>query len=194
MTTRQKLRQSMRNKRRTLSHQQQAVAAKLLSKQVNQLDSFKLAKNIALYLAVDGEISTREIINQCWNNAKQVYLPVLDPDNHNQLLFVNYDKDTPMILNKYGIQEPSPPYQKTIDAADLDLIFLPLVAFDDTGARMGMGGGYYDRSFAFTSNTKSSVTLIGLSHALQQVDKLAVESWDIPLAGIVTDKETHSIT
>ena len=128
--------------------------------------------------------------------GKQVYLPVLDPDLHNQLLFVHYHNNTPMCRYKYAIAEPATPYQKSIPAADLDLVLLPLVAFDDSGNRMGMGGGYYDRSFAFMMDDavgcaeKKVPLLLGLAHQLQQVEQLAVESWDIPLSGIVTDQRS----
>lgn len=189
MDSRQRLRHSMRNARNALTRLQQLEAAKGLLHQLQQLSAFTQAKSIALYLAADGEIATQAIIQHCWDNHQQVYLPVLDPNNHHQLLFVGYSAQTPMCHNKYAIQEPALPYRNIIAATDLDLVLLPLVAFDDSGARMGMGGGYYDRSFAFKRTTASSkVQLFGLAHQLQQVSKLEVQSWDIPLRGIVTEQ------
>jgi 5-formyltetrahydrofolate cyclo-ligase len=70
---------------------------------------------------------------------------------------------------------------------------LPLVGFDASGNRMGMGGGYYDRTFSFKSLKKGlrGPTLIGLAHEIQRVEELPVESWDIPLTAIVTDQKSY---
>ncbi len=192
MDARQQLRRQMRSARKALSTEQQQSAGVLLLKNLQQQVSFNSAEHIAVYLASDGEIDPQSVIDYCWHQGKQVYLPVLDPHLHNQLLFVHYVQNTLMCRNKYDIIEPAVPYQKSIPATDLDLVLLPLVAFDDKGNRMGMGGGYYDRSFAFmmddevaTADKKVPV-LIGLAHQLQQVEELAVESWDIPLSGIAS--------
>jgi len=193
MDARQQLRRQMRSARKALSTEQQQSAGASLLKNLQQQVSFNSAEHIALYLASDGEIDPQSVIDYCWAQGKQVYLPVLDPDLHNQLLFVHYDQNTLMCRNKYDISEPAVPYQKSIPATDLDLVLLPLVAFDNNGNRMGMGGGYYDRSFAFmmddevNSADKKVPVLIGLAHQLQQVDELAVESWDIPLSGIASE-------
>ncbi|NQZ32266.1 MAG: 5-formyltetrahydrofolate cyclo-ligase [Oceanospirillaceae bacterium] len=194
MDARQQLRRSIRTMRNTLSRTQQNFAATALLEQLLPLAAFNQAKSVALYLAVDGEIATTAVIEYCWEMGKAVYLPVLDPNKHNHLLFVVYAKNTKMSLNKYNIEEPAVPFVNCIAAEQLDLVLLPLVAFDDSGARMGMGGGYYDRSFAFTSKTLCHTPLLlGLAHALQQVSKLQVENWDIPLNGIVTDNKFFPI-
>ncbi|MEH6445905.1 MAG: 5-formyltetrahydrofolate cyclo-ligase [Oceanospirillaceae bacterium] len=188
------LRQQMRQERKALSSAQQLTAGNALLEHLKSIASFNTANSIALYLTSDGEIDPISVIEHCWSLGKRVYLPVLDPDKHNQLLFVEYRQDTPMCFNKYQISEPATPYQNTINADELDLVLLPLVAFDQQGSRMGMGGGYYDRSFAFINTQQQPCTpvLIGLAHALQQVSKLNVESWDIPLTAIVTDGEIHN--
>lgn len=194
MDPRQQLRRDIRVKRNSLSQTQQTNAAAALLVQLLTLDAFCSASSVALYLAVDGEIATSAVIKHCWEQGKTVYLPVLDPERHNRLLFVEYRKNTKMCLNKYAIAEPAQPYMQTISATQLDLVLLPLVAFDDSGARMGMGGGYYDRSFAFTREKPSKCPqLLGLAHAMQQVTKLEVESWDIPLDGILTDRNFYTI-
>ena len=195
MDARKNLRLQMRHARQALSSSQQGIASENLLANLQNQPEFSNASTVALYLAVDGEIDPTAVIDYCWRKQKQLYLPVLDPDAHNQLLFVNYQADTPMCHNKYQILEPATPYTKLIGATELDLVLLPLVAFDASGARMGMGGGYYDRSFAFkaSDNRQKSPALIGLAHQLQRQDKLVVESWDIPLAGIVTDRETYRV-
>ena len=93
-----------------------------------------------------------------------------------------------MIKNIYGIEEPKLIPDQRRNAWSLGLVFLPLVAFDTQGNRMGMGGGYYDRTFSFKKQNKSlrGPDLIGLAHEIQKVESLPVENWDIPLSTIIT--------
>lgn len=193
MDQRQQLRLQMRRARRALSPLQQKRAAKSLLNQLLQLPTFTQAQHIAVYLAADGEIDTQYVIEKCWQLGKTIYLPILHPVRHNRLWFARYKQDSAMIKNCYGISEPDPHRNARRQAWALDLVLLPLVAFDSQGGRMGMGGGYYDRTFAFTAQRqgKLSPKLIGLAHEIQKVDQLPVESWDIPLAGIVTNQHRY---
>ncbi len=196
LINKQLLRIKMRRERQNLSTQQQQLASENLLKNLHLLSSFNESQHIAMYLAADGEIDPLHIIDYCWAHGKAVYLPVLDPDKHNQLLFVHYTADTKMGVNKYQIAEPSAPYQQVKPAQELDLVLFPLVAFDQQGHRMGMGGGYYDRSFEFKhcdANTKDSKPmLVGLAHEIQKVENLAIESWDIALSNIITDQAIYT--
>ena len=94
----------------------------------------------------DGEISTDKLIKTLWAQDKHVYLPVLHPFNPNHLLFLRYLPDTPMLKNKFGIWEPKLNVQNVLPLDELDILFTPLVAFDKQGNRLGMGGGFYDRT------------------------------------------------
>jgi len=75
------------------------------------------------------------------------------------------------------------------------LIFLPLVAFDNAGNRLGMGGGYYDRTLAWKQRRRywHGSRLIGVAYGFQQLERLPVESWDIGLDGILTDRQYHAL-
>ena len=193
MDTRQQLRQQMRRARRALSAQQQKLAAQNLLGNIATLPEFIRANHIAIYLPADGEIDPRPLLERCWAMGKKTYLPILHPIRHNCLWFAPYDANTPMTRNCYGIEEPRLDKAPRRPAWALDLVLLPLVAFDAEGGRMGMGGGYYDRTFAFSRKQPGlrGPRLIGLAHELQRVDKLAVESWDIPLAAILTDQHRY---
>lgn len=193
MNPRQQLRQDIRRKRRALTRTQQLRAAKRLHAQLCRRPDFIRARHIALYLPNDGEIDPRPLLESCWKMGKKTYLPVLHPILHNRLWFVPFDRQTKLVRNIYKIEEPPiikaprrPPWA-------LDLVLLPLVAFDADGNRMGMGGGYYDRTFSFKSRRQSipGPKLIGLAHELQRVERLPVESWDIPLAGIISDQASY---
>lgn len=191
---RQILRQEIRRKRRALTASQQKTAARMLFRQLRQRPEFLRARHIALYLPNDGEIDPRLILETCWMMGKKTYLPVLHPILHNRLWFIPYQHDTRLIKNIYRIDEPEVKAAPRRPPWALDLVLLPLVAFDRNGNRMGMGGGYYDRTFSFKGARTGlrGPTLIGLAHELQRVDSLPVENWDIPLSGIITDKHCYT--
>lgn len=178
---RQQLRQQMRETRQKLTALQQQQATQHITEQALKLIEQQV-KNIALYLAFDGEISTQPLIKQLWQQDKNVYLPVLHPFCKGHLLFLRYLPDTPMKANKFGIFEPHLNVQNVIPLDQLDVIFTPLVAFDQRGNRLGMGGGFYDRTL---QNSQRRFITVGLAHQCQQVEALPIESWDIPLEHIL---------
>ena len=181
-TFRQQLRQQMRETRQKQTALQQQQAAQHITEQALKLIEQQQAKNIALYLAFDGEISTKPLINQLWQQGKHVYLPVLHPFVHGHLLFLRYLPDTPMKANKFGILEPHLNVKSVLPIEQLDIIFTPLVVFDRLGNRLGMGGGFYDRTL---QNSQHRFITVGLAHQCQQVEALPIESWDIPLEHIL---------
>lgn len=193
MNPRQQLRQEIRRKRRALTKPQQIRAAKRLHAQICRRPEFIRARHVALYLPNDGEIDPRPLLESCWKMGKKTYLPVLHPILHNRLWFVPFDRNTNLVRNIYNIEEPPLLKSPRRPPWALDMVLLPLVAFDADGNRMGMGGGYYDRTFSFKSRRQSiqGPKLIGLAHELQRVERLPVESWDIPLAGIITDEDCY---
>lgn len=184
-TTRQQLRKNIRNQRQQLSAKMQQQAATDIATTVLVSDIIVSGQHIALYLANDGELDTYPLIQALWQLGKSVYLPVLHPFVAGYLLFVRYDKDTLLYPNKFGIPEPLPACHRLIPLQQLDIIFTPLVAFDAAGNRLGMGGGFYDRTLSQLS-PDSHCQLIGLAHNCQQVDAVPGEAWDIPLKQIIT--------
>ena len=145
-TLRNQLRQQIRKTRANLTALQQQQAEDSITQQALALIEERNAQHIALYLSFDGEISTDKLIKILWAQGKQVYLPVLHPFNPNHLLFLRYLPDTPMLKNKFGIWEPKLNVQNVLPLDELDILFTPLVAFDKQGNRLGMGGGFYDRT------------------------------------------------
>lgn len=139
---RQQLRQHIRKTRQNLTALQQQQAAQRIIQQALSFIEEHQARNIALYLAVDGEIATQPLIEQLWQQGKNVYLPVLHPFCKGHLLFLHYLPDTLMKQNKYGIFEPHLNVQNVLPLEQLDVIFTPLVAFDKQGNRLGMGGDF----------------------------------------------------
>ena len=182
-TRRNQLRQQIRKTRANLTALQQQQAEESITQQALALIEERNAQHIALYVSFDGEISTEKLIKTLWAQGKQVYLPVLHPFNPNHLLFLRYLPDTPMLKNKFGIWEPKLNVQSVLPLEELDILFTPLVAFDKQGNRLGMGGGFYDRTLQHWQ--KSSFIPVGLAHQCQQVEQLPTEAWDVPLHQIL---------
>ena len=182
---RKQLRKLYRHTRNQLTATQQEQAANQLVAYCAEQQLFTNAEHIALYLANDGELSPMPLIEYLWQHNKQVYLPVLHPFNRNTLLFIRYTKQSEMVSNRFGIPEPKTQCQDIQIVANLDIIFTPLVAFDHHGNRMGMGGGFYDRTLA-NMRDKHKPQLFGLAHDCQACEQLPTESWDVPLTSIVT--------
>ena len=145
-------------------------------------------QHIAFYWATDGEICLLKSLEAALSAHKHCYLPCLTKEGI--LQFGAYQEETPVIENKYGILEPQTAL--FLPASQLDVVLLPLVAFDKQGNRLGMGKGYYDKTFAFKS-TKSPNTplLIGVAHDCQKADNILTDSWDVPLDFILTESGIH---
>lgn len=180
------IRQQVRQARRSLSQQQQKNAALSLWRQFQSSPLFTHNQHIALYIANDGEIDPAILSRQLLNESRNLYLPCIATKD---LLFAPFTAETPLSCNIYGIPEPIANNDQTIDILTLDLVLLPLVAFDLNGNRLGMGGGFYDRTFAFKQQSKSlGPKLVGLAHECQKVESLNNNSWDIPLDAVMTDQ------
>jgi len=142
----------------------------------------------AVYISQDGEIDPRFLCAQLKKYHRELFLPMLRPGNPNRLYFARYHAATRMVKNKYSIPEPSLKHSKPTATWTLSVICLPLVAFDSLGNRLGMGGGYYDRSLANQRLRIKKPLLIGTAHHFQEVSKLSTASWDIGLSAIATDR------
>jgi 5-formyltetrahydrofolate cyclo-ligase len=188
--SRPQLRRQLRAARRALPAAAQRKAAQNLYRQLAHQPVFHRARHIALYLPNDGEIDPRLLLRAAQKRGKATYLPVLSPWPRTRMVFQRIRPGEKLIKNRFGISEPrrNPAHQRNIWA--LDLVLLPLVGFDRFGGRLGMGGGFYDRSLAYRSRRIQWIkpVLLGLAHECQQVERLNMASWDVPLNGTVTDK------
>ena len=196
MSDNNNIRKEIRSKRRKLTARQQKIAAERLAEHLTRHTSFQHSQNIACYLATEGEISLTPFIQACWRNNKNVFLPVLQPRNHHPLWFVPFTENTALIPNRYGIFEPEHTKKlRNTKIITLDSIFLPLVAFDLTGNRIGMGAGYYDRTLNTLKSRKHWLKprLIGVGYAFQQVENIKINSWDVPMHFISTEKAIYSV-
>jgi 5-formyltetrahydrofolate cyclo-ligase len=183
---RQQLRRELRAARRSLSVFQQKIAAAQLTRRLGKLPALQTARHIALYWPMDGEIDPRRLPRDGRFAAHRFYLPVLRAFPALTLRFVRWHPGMPLHRNRFGIPEPAG--RRTLPARNLDAILLPLTGFDDHGNRLGMGGGFYDRTLSFRRRGGRKPLLIGVAHACQQVASLPVAAWDVPLGMIATDR------
>ena len=184
------IRKQLRNTRSSLTPLQQLQAAEKVAKRITAQSFFLEARFIGAYLSNDGEIDPTNIVTQALELGMSCFLPVIAKQGTNTLDFAAYDGNTPMIENKFNILEPAASIELIRKASQLDVIFVPLVGFDRSGSRIGMGGGYYDRALAFMDREeREKPTLVGLAHSCQEVEYIDRQQWDIPLHLIATENE-----
>lgn len=191
---RQQLRRELRAKRRSLSPAQQQQAAWQLRSHLRQQTLFIQAKSLVVYLANDGELDPEPLARMATALNKKVYLPVLHPFQPRLLWLVRWIPDqTPLIKNRFGILEPQLQgyglaRHRQIQPWAVDLVLMPLVGFDRRGGRLGMGGGFYDRTFDISKSRPRRPLLIGLAHDCQEVTRLPQATWDVPLDAVATPR------
>lgn len=187
------LRQTMQTQRKLLSKADVLTRSKKITEVLLELPTIQNCESIALYFSSHHEVDTTFLIHQLHQLKKQCYLPVLDINQPNHLRFAKYAPGDPLHLNPYKIPEPliSDKIQQLPN--QLDVVLMPLVAFDEDGNRLGMGGGYYDRTFAFqkTSSVKKPF-LIGLAYQFQYVKQIPTEIWDVSMDMVVTEEKIYA--
>lgn len=184
LSDRQNIRRAMFCLRQSLTQAQQRQAAEHVTEKALNFSLIRQAKTLALYFSVNDELDTHPLITQLWQQKKQLYLPVLHPFARGQLLFFRYDPASPLKLNRFGIPEPYLNLRHLLPLNLLDVVFIPLVGFDNEGHRLGMGGGFYDRTLQRCQ--QYHFTTIGLAYDCQYVERLPYTDWDVPLSVVIT--------
>lgn len=186
--TRQQIRQQIRQRRRALTPEQQTQFALQAADRMMAHPPVLLAQTVAVFLSFDGELDTLPLIDQLWRAGKRVYLPVLHPFSPGNLLFLHYHPSSELMMNRLKIREPKLDVRDVLPLSQLDVLVTPLVAFDAAGQRLGMGGGFYDRTLQ--NWRQHRLQPVGYAHDCQQVDALPTEQWDIPLPAVITPSKT----
>ncbi len=184
------LRRAMRECRRALPAPARLAAADALAARLLALPFAPQSGFAAGYWAMDGEIALH-----AWQlrlpRAVRYCLPVLHADD--TLRFAPWRPGEPLLANRHGIPEPDVPAGALLRPEQLDFAVVPLVAFDARGHRLGMGGGWYDRSFAFRRTQSGPPRLAGAAFSLQRADAIAAEAWDVPLDAVCTESDTFLV-
>jgi 5-formyltetrahydrofolate cyclo-ligase len=184
---RQTLRRDLRARRRAIAAADRIAAAERLADALFALADAPTHGAVAGYWAVDGEIALH--VWQLRLPATLTYcLPVLGDDG--RMRFGPWRPGEPLVANRHGIPEPDLAADALLEPDAMAMVVAPLVGFDVRGHRLGMGAGWYDRSFAFRRTRPAPPLLVGAAFALQQVDRLASASWDVPLDAVCTERDT----
>lgn len=185
------IRQQFRKKRSALPAFRQHLASFAIARRIlRHVPIIHRADRISFYLAQGGEIDLLPLMLHCFRQGRRCFLPVLGTSDENKLHFAEWAPGQPMLKNRFGIHEPATHAHQLLSAADMDLVFMPLVAFDDCGNRLGMGGGYYDRTLAECCSpgikrkhrpglSARCPRLVATAHDIQHAGKLPRERWDI---------------
>lgn len=183
-------RAELRRQRRLLTEKERRLAARKAAAIAAALPAFRYGERIAFYLASDGELDPMPLMQRAIRQGKACYLPVLHPLGHKRLWFARWQPGDPLIPNRYGIPEPAWSPTSLVDSRALSLLFMPLVAFDARCNRMGMGAGYYDRTFAWRLLHRywKGPVLVGYAYARQQWPSLKRQPWDVPMDMVVTER------
>ncbi|MDH3411165.1 MAG: 5-formyltetrahydrofolate cyclo-ligase [Gammaproteobacteria bacterium] len=181
------LRRSMRAQRRALDPGEHDLRSESLCRRLSIAPIFMRVRRFAAYLSNDGEPDLSLLLARAALMGKRAYLPALHGKG---LWFLPFSSNTAMVKNRFGIAEPSCHPDERLKPYALDLVLVPLVAFDSSGSRLGMGGGFYDRSFAYL-NYRSRwrrPRLIGVAFDFQRAASIPSRPWDVPLDGVVTER------
>lgn len=185
LLTQDALRQSGRAARAGLGEEARDSASRQIADKVVRSSWFRRSKLVACYLPVEGEVDTWPLIDRAWRMKKRIFAPVIGKKFTMQ--FREVDADSTLKTNRYGLQEPLD--GEPVELRSLDIVLTPVVAFDDDGNRIGMGGGYFDRAFSFLKHRQFLIhpKLIGLAFSCQRVEKITPNPWDIRLFRLVDE-------
>jgi 5-formyltetrahydrofolate cyclo-ligase len=179
------IRRELKKTRANLDPEYRDAASRIVAEKVIRSNWFYRAEKVACYLSTPVEVDTSLIILRAWQMKKRVFVPVVAQNFSMQ--FHEMKSDTDLYRNEIGLYEPAD--GNVIAANELDIVITPLVAFDNRQNRVGMGGGCFDRSFAFLKHRKIFYRpkLVGVAFECQRVEKVNANPWDIRLFQIITD-------
>lgn len=179
------LRTRIRRKRRRLATATQISHSESVHRLLAQMYGFKVKRRVACYIANDGELDLNPTMKWLTNDGHDVVLPFLQDKN---MHFAQYNEKSKLGAGKFGLLEPVE--KISVAVCSIEVVLAPMVAFDDSGNRVGRGGGYYDR---FMSDNASGV-FIGVGHELQKVEQLSPNVWDKRLDASVTENSIRTFT
>lgn len=182
-----KARKLGREARAKMSDDARDLASEIIAEKVIHAHWFRRAEYIACYLPTANEVDTWTIIARAWRMKKRIFAPVIEKKRLMQ--FQEITPETTLRFGKYGLAEPDE--GEVITARMLDVVLTPVVAFDSFDHRVGMGGGYFDRTFSFLKHRSSLYhpKLIGVAFACQKVEKITPNPWDIRLFRTITESD-----
>ncbi len=189
-SSRDELRREMRKRRRALTDAQRALVARAIARIITRLRILRPGTHIAVYLAYRGEADLAPVIALARRRGCRLYLPTIASIDKGSMRFVRFETARPLRRNRFGILEPDPRTSPAVETRRLDVVFLPLVAVDARGWRLGSGAGFYDRRLSHLRADRRwrRPKLIGIAYDFQRVPAIEPQPWDVPLDALVTER------
>ena len=181
-----RLRQKYSAMRLAQTAAQRMHAAEAIANQLGDISQWNSANYIAGYWACNGEVPLH-VVQMRVQTPKIWCLPIVQ--SNSTLKFAPWRSGNDLVSNQFGIPEPDIAPPSALDAASMSIVLLPLLAYTRNGQRLGMGGGYYDRSFAFRNSNAGPPLLVGVAYSCQETESLPAEAWDIKLDMLINERE-----
>jgi len=187
------LRKQLKQARAAIDADSRMHASCRIIRRLERHPRYLKARRIAVYIGSNHEVDPIPLVHRSPDLDKTFYLPVLHPFRHGRLLFCRWAPGHSLKRNRFGIPEPIPSRDNILPVQHLDLVVMPLLGFDRTLNRLGMGGGFYDRSLAFRTRRTIATrpALLGLAFEVQRVDHLEKQPWDINVDAIITEANVY---
>ncbi len=181
------LRQKLRHARTQLSSHERTNLDQIIQQQLKKWVILAKPQSIGLYMPFNGEPDVRPLVAWLRSHNIKLATPVVNALHSGQMQFHQWLETTQFQKNKFGISEPQ--NSQVVEPDEIEVLLAPLVAFNSTGTRLGMGGGYYDRWLA-KANTRPQI--VGIAYELQRIENIPRRDWDIPLDQVITEKGRFS--
>jgi len=182
--SRSRLRRELRARRAAMTAGAATAAARACAEHLSSSELFRNSGHVAGYASIDRELDPTPLLGLALAAGKSVYLPrVITPT---EMEFVAWKTGDPLASNRFGIPEPVSRNAVVRAPESLDLVLVPLLGFDTHGNRLGFGGGFYDRAFAFRHSRGVPPLLCGYAYDDQRCAELQTAEWDVALDAIVT--------
>ena len=149
--------------------------------------NFQEINIVSSFISINSEINTRELNNLIFIKNKILCLPVIEKKN-SHLIFKQFKSEENFVKGHMNISEP----QNNNKILNPELIFVPCLAFDNKGNRLGYGGGYYDRTFAYLNKINHRFISVAYAYEEQKLDYIPIDKFDFKVDYVITEKNLYS--
>ena len=190
---RESVRREMRARRRSLSPNELHFAQRRFVAIAQRSGLLRSGRKVGLYIPYGAEADPSALLHCARQLRCAVFLPLIVDYRSNRMRFVPFEDGDRLVLNRFGIPEPIARRFDSADVRQLDVIFVPLVAVDHHGNRIGSGAGFYDRALKHLRRGRRwrRPKLVGLAFECQRVKDIPSQCWDVPLDALLTEKNLY---
>jgi len=186
-----RLRKELRHRRRSLDPATRCSADSIINRALVELVEASGCASLSAFLPFDGEPDLRPALQALHQRGLRIALPAIVKTPAAELQFRTWQPELLLEKNVFGIHEPAE--SPVVPVQDLDMVLLPLVAWDENGRRLGMGAGYYDRALADVARSGRPLR-VGVAYHTQKVARVPTDAWDVGLHRVITEKGGFTFT